>query len=123
MSDNFPYQTIWATDTGPMSVCKVAIAGDFLPAMSLSGSESTVWHQESQKLALYFDDVDITMVNLESAVNVNGLPPKPKTGLGANLNAPEECLLYLARLRTQVVGLANNHIYDTLVAFAPYNML
>ena len=103
---------LWQDPNGEAPVCRIAIAGDFLPAMGLSVPDRDVWRDMAGKVAAHFEDVSVTFVNLETPLDVDGLDPKPKMGLGQNLGAPKESLEYLRTIRAYVVGCANNHIYD-----------
>ena len=88
---------------------RVGILGDFLPPR---GTPAIDWSSKAEQLQPLFDDVEVSIVNLESPVGVGDNPPAPKPGLGASLSSPDEALDYLVALRAHVVGLANNHIYD-----------
>jgi poly-gamma-glutamate capsule biosynthesis protein CapA/YwtB (metallophosphatase superfamily) len=92
--------------------CKIAIAGDYLPAGSLRGRDAATCLEMAQHGRDLFEDADAGIVNLEAPVDVSDLPAPPNGGLGATLAAPEETLQYLKALRVQAVGLANNHIFD-----------
>lgn len=98
------------------AACKVAIAGDYLPAESLQLRDAATCFEMARHARGLFEDADVGIVNLESPVDVGGLPAPPNGGLGSTLAAPEEVLQYLTGLRVQPVGLANNHIFDYGVA-------
>ncbi len=102
---------VWESPRQEPPVCAVGVAGDFLP-YRLAPPEGGSWAGMAEALRPYFDDLAVTLVNLEGPVAVEGLPPRAKLGLGHNLSAPQEALDYLAALRATVVGLANNHTYD-----------
>jgi poly-gamma-glutamate capsule biosynthesis protein CapA/YwtB (metallophosphatase superfamily) len=92
--------------------CKVAVAGDYLPAGSLQLRDAATCAEMAHRVAPLFEDADIAFVNLESPVDVSGLPPAAASGLGATLSAPPQVLQYLSILRVKPVSLANNHIFD-----------
>ncbi|HUK24550.1 MAG TPA: CapA family protein [Terriglobales bacterium] len=98
--------------TRELAACKVAIAGDYLPAGSLQPRDAATCQAMAEQARVLFEDADVGIANLESPVDVAGLPAPPNGGLGATLAAPEETLHYLKALRVQAVGLANNHIFD-----------
>jgi hypothetical protein len=91
---------------------RIALAGDYLPAAGLSAMEECNWEGRAAKLAPYFENIDLAMVNLECPVGVEPCAARPKIGLGDNFSAPSASLEYLAALRVKVAGIANNHIYD-----------
>lgn len=103
--------TIWkqADEAG---VFRVAIAGDFLPAASVAPGVGSSWKSEAQAIGSYFQDVDMSLINLECAVDVGMLPARSKLGLGATFAGPGESLDYLLALKTELVSVANNHTYD-----------
>jgi hypothetical protein len=92
-------------------VCRVAVGGDFLPAMGL-GDDRTDWAAEARRLSGLVADCDVMFVNLEAPLGCGDLPVRAKAGLGATLDAPARALDYLATLGATVVGIANNHIFD-----------
>jgi Bacterial capsule synthesis protein PGA_cap len=102
---------IWKNDPG-QERCRVAIAGDFLPSAQLTPPPRRTWSDMACALRNHFADVDLSIVNLECPLGVEGLSPRVKFGLGANFAGPVESLEYLSFLRTGIVGIANNHIYD-----------
>jgi hypothetical protein len=92
-------------------VCRVALGGDFLPAMGL-GDDRTDWGAEARRVSDLVADCDVMFVNLEAPLECGDLPVRPKAGLGDTLDAPARALDYLAALGATVVGIANNHIFD-----------
>lgn len=102
---------LWEKDNS-RAACKVGIAGDFLPAGALTLPSGATWADMSRHLAKQFEDLDVAFVNLECPLNVDESKAKMKLGLGASFSAPDAALDFLAPLRTKVVSLANNHIYD-----------
>lgn len=93
-------------------VCRVGIAGDFLPAGGLTLPEDRTWSELAEGLAENFRDLDVSIANLECPLGADGFPPRLKMGFGGTFSAPEEALEYLLSLGIRIVGLANNHIYD-----------
>jgi poly-gamma-glutamate capsule biosynthesis protein CapA/YwtB (metallophosphatase superfamily) len=93
-------------------VFRIAIAGDYLPAAGLRPPEKCSWSSSATSLSPYFQDVDVTIANLECPLDVEACSARRKLGLGDTFAAPPAALEYLVPLRAQVIGLANNHIYD-----------
>jgi len=91
---------------------RFAIAGDFLPASGLKPVSTQTWSEMARPLVEAFAELDFSLVNLESPVNVGSLPPRIKPSLGDSFSAPQEALDYLRALKCKVVSLANNHTYD-----------
>ncbi|HUO35368.1 MAG TPA: CapA family protein [Candidatus Acidoferrum sp.] len=91
---------------------RVAVAGDFLPSRDLTLPPQRDWQDMASLLAPHFADVDIAIANLECPLGIGGLRPKTKLGLGAHFAGPIASLEYLSSLGVEIVGLANNHIYD-----------
>jgi poly-gamma-glutamate capsule biosynthesis protein CapA/YwtB (metallophosphatase superfamily) len=102
---------LWEGKHEPAS-CKVAIAGDYLPAGSMQSLDPATCEEMARQARSLFEHADVGIVNLESPVDVGGLSAPPNGGLGAALSAPEHALRYLTALRVKPVGLANNHIFD-----------
>jgi poly-gamma-glutamate capsule biosynthesis protein CapA/YwtB (metallophosphatase superfamily) len=102
---------LWEQEQEP-TACKVAIAGDYLPAGSLQLRDAATCLEMAEQARILFEGADTGLVNLESPVDVSGIHAPPNAGLGAILAAPEEVLQYLTKLRVHAVGLANNHIFD-----------
>lgn len=109
---DLPSLVLWESAPGKTSLCKVAVAGDFLPGGDLTIPEGCTWQTMADGIAGYFQDVTVSIANLEGPLEVAGIPPRPKAGAGQNLCAPEVALDYLQAVRVTVLGLANNHIYD-----------
>ncbi len=91
--------------------------GDFLPAWKFAEQRPRVhsasdWKQMSEHLGPYFNDVNVSFLNCECTLNTAGLPPRPLNGLGDIVSSYGACLEYLASLRANVIGIANNHAYD-----------
>jgi hypothetical protein len=112
MIANSNSMTLWESPQRELVVARVAIAGDFLPAGELTIPDGTSWRELASNLAAYLDDVDATFANLECALDAEGLPARPLAGVGANVSATSKTLDYLAALRAQAIGIANNHSYD-----------
>ena len=92
-------------------VARVAVAGDFLPAGSLSLPREG-WNEAARSVASIFEDVDFTFLNLECPLDVSGLTARPLGGIGAIVSAESNSLDYLGNIRSKAVGIANNHAYD-----------
>ncbi len=108
-----PYSlTLWESPGSDVGGARIAIAGDFLPAGNLAVSGERDWRDMAQRLDNYFGDASVSFVNLESSLETFNLEPRPLNGIGQIVSAPERCLDYLAAIRSQVVGIANNHSYD-----------
>ena len=104
-------QILWDSRCGEPIAARVAIVGDFLPAGALI-LPAGAWREAARALAPHFSDVDFALVNLECALHVDGLTPRPLAGLGTTVSAPSAALDYLTQIRTRAIGLANNHSYD-----------
>ena len=91
---------------------RIALAGDYLPSAGLGATVNCDWKCRAAQIAPYFERIDLAMANLECPVDVEGCAARPKIGLGENFSAPAESLAYLSALGVQLVGIANNHIYD-----------
>jgi poly-gamma-glutamate capsule biosynthesis protein CapA/YwtB (metallophosphatase superfamily) len=107
-----PSLVLWESKPHQPSLFKVAVAGDFLPGGELTVPDGSTWESMAGGVAKYFQDVVISIANLEGPLEIRGLLPRPKAGPGQNLGAPEAALDYLQAVNAAVVGLANNHIYD-----------
>jgi len=103
---------LWHSLQAEPVACRVAIAGDFLPAGRLMAPQIRDWDDMAQCLEDYFRDVSLTFANLEACLATDGLTPRRLCGIGEIVSAPESCLDYLMALRSQAVGMANNHSYD-----------
>jgi len=101
----------WDSARSESVVAQVAVAGDFLPAGALSLPPGG-WREAARRLAAQFDDIDVAFLNLECALDAEGLSPRPLAGLGQIVSGPSAALDFLAAIRASVVSLANNHIYD-----------
>jgi hypothetical protein len=103
---------LWeAAHQQPVAV-RMAIAGDFLPAGKLAFPADCNWGSMARGLAGHFEDVAVSFVNLESALNVAGLAPRMLSGIGQIVSAPDTALEYLRAIRSRAVGIANNHSFD-----------
>ncbi|HWO28139.1 MAG TPA: CapA family protein [Candidatus Acidoferrum sp.] len=94
------------------SACKIGVAGDFLPAPDFKLPGECTWSSISGFIAPYFRDVDISVVNLECPVDVGNSKARMKMAMGGSFCAPAEVLNFLSAVKTGIVGIANNHIYD-----------
>jgi hypothetical protein len=112
MIANSNSMTLWESPQREPVVARVAIAGDFLPAGELTIPDGTSWRELASSLAAHFDGVDASCVNLECVLDSEGLLARPLAGVGANVSANSKTLDYLAALRAQAIGVANNHSYD-----------
>lgn len=104
--------SLWESPQREPVVARVAIAGDFLPAGDLTIPDVTTWRQLAVSIAAHLEDVDTAFVNLECVLDSEGLLARPLVGVGANVSAASKTLDYLAALRAQAIGVANNHSYD-----------
>ena len=93
-------------------VFRIAHLGDYLPATGLNATERCNWECQAAKLGPYFQNIDLSMANLECPIGVESCAARQKIGLGDNFSAPLASLEYLAALGVKLVGIANNHIYD-----------
>lgn len=102
---------LWESARPEPVAAQVAVAGDFLPAgdVALPGGD---WREAARRLAAHFSDVATSFVNLEAALDAAELPARPLCGIGQSISAPASALDYLREIRSQTVGLANNHSYD-----------
>jgi poly-gamma-glutamate capsule biosynthesis protein CapA/YwtB (metallophosphatase superfamily) len=98
--------------TGAIPECRVAIAGDFLPASGLQLPQGRTWTDIANGFASYFSNVDAAILNLECCLGAENRKPRPKLGLGDSFSASPDVLEFPRTLGTGIVGLANNHIYD-----------
>ena len=106
-----PSLTIWQSAEPQPAVARVAIAGDFLPAGSLSLTERS-WIASARGVQRIFDDVALTFLNLECPLDSEDLRVRPLDGIGAIVSASSQSLDYLQAIRCLPVGFANNHSYD-----------
>jgi len=102
---------VWQKE-GSRPVCRVAIAGDFLPASGLQLPPNCTWHDVASGFRRYFAKVDVGILNLECCVDAGDAEERPKMGLGDSFSAEAEVLDFPVTLGAKIVGLANNHIYD-----------
>ncbi len=102
---------VWQKE-GSSPICRVAIAGDFLPASGLQLPQNRTWHDVASGFLRYFAKTDVAILNLECCVDVGDAEERPKMGLGDSFSAEKEVLDFPANLGAKIVGLANNHIYD-----------
>ncbi len=103
---------LWDSGKSDEIATRVAIAGDFLPAGTLSFRLSAGWRDMALELAEYFDDVSATFINLECPVGDRVLRPRPLSGIGQIVFAPDDSLKYLHAINVKALGIANNHTYD-----------
>jgi hypothetical protein len=101
---------LWQTDRRVK--WRIAVCGDFLPAMNFKGTAPDYWETYASHLIPFFNDIDYAIVNLECPLGCDGLAAAPKSGIGASLFADEAVLHYLNALKINLVGLANNHMMD-----------
>jgi len=107
---------LWESRECEPVAARVAIAGDFLPAGDLAFPPGKDWSAMAGALASCFEHASISFVNLESALDVDGLAPRPLSGIGEIVAASAATLDYLAAIHARVVGIANNHSYDFAAA-------
>jgi hypothetical protein len=103
---------LWESARDLPVVARIAIAGDFLPAGDLAFATGCGWREMARGLDFYFHDVTTTFLNLECALGVEGLTPRPLAGVGQIVSAPPGSIDYLEEIRCNAIGLANNHCYD-----------
>jgi poly-gamma-glutamate capsule biosynthesis protein CapA/YwtB (metallophosphatase superfamily) len=90
---------------------RVVIAGDFLPAGRLQVPRGN-WKGIAASLARHFSTADVSILNLECCVDVAGMQPRRKIGLGDSFSAASDVLDFPVALGVRIIGMANNHIYD-----------
>jgi hypothetical protein len=103
---------LWQSEGREAVVARIAIAGDFLPAGRLLIGPDSSWGKQANRLAVHFEDVDTSFVNLEASLRVGGLVPRSLIGLGQIVSAPAAALEYLKAIHCEAIGIANNHSYD-----------
>jgi poly-gamma-glutamate capsule biosynthesis protein CapA/YwtB (metallophosphatase superfamily) len=103
---------LWEAPNAEPIAARVAIAGDFLPAGKIRFPVQADWREMARRLAPHFEDIATSFVNLECALDTEGLPARPLAGLGAIVSAPSQSLEFLEAIRCRSVGIANNHAYD-----------
>jgi Bacterial capsule synthesis protein PGA_cap len=106
-----PSLTLWKSAEPKPIVARVAIAGDFLPAGSLSVPVQG-WAEATQSIQPLFNDVALSFVNLECPLDSQTLPARPLDGIGDIVSASSDSLDYLQSIRCVPVSIANNHSYD-----------
>lgn len=102
---------LWQSGRCEKIVARIAVAGDFLPAGSLS-VPSGGWREAAGGVAPVFEDVDICFLNLECPLDTTDLAARALIGIGESVSAESGSLEYLQSIRTKAVGIANNHVYD-----------
>ena len=108
---NASAHVVWDSGRGEPVVAQVAVAGDFLPAGALSLPPGG-WREAARRLAAHLEDIDVAFLNLECALDAEGLSPRPLAGLGQIVSGPSAALDFLTAIRSSVISLANNHTYD-----------
>jgi poly-gamma-glutamate capsule biosynthesis protein CapA/YwtB (metallophosphatase superfamily) len=103
---------LWKSEGKEPIAARIAIGGDFLPAGTIKLSRLDGWSGAASALAPHFENVATSFVNLECAIDTGGLASRKLVGLGAIVSAPTAALDYLASIRSEAVGFANNHTYD-----------
>lgn len=106
-----PAYIVWSSGRDEPIASRVAIGGDFLPSGALA-LPAGGWRESARSLAPLFDGIAATFVNLECALDAEGLSSRPLIGLGQLVSGPSAALDYLAAIRCCVISLANNHSYD-----------
>lgn len=102
---------LWQSERPAPILARVAVAGDFLPDGSLS-LPSGGWGEAARTVAPIFEDVDVSFLNLECPLDTAGLPTRAVGGIGEIVSAESSSLDYLESIRSEAVGIANNHAYD-----------
>jgi poly-gamma-glutamate capsule biosynthesis protein CapA/YwtB (metallophosphatase superfamily) len=92
--------------------CRIAIAGDFLPASGLQLPAHLIWDQVASSIRERFNPTDAAILNLECSINVGHCRPRCKLGLGDTFAARPDVLDFPRALGAKVIGLANNHTCD-----------
>jgi poly-gamma-glutamate capsule biosynthesis protein CapA/YwtB (metallophosphatase superfamily) len=98
--------------TNSSAACRIAIAGDFLPASGLQLPPHPSWSQLGASLRKHIDPIDAAILNLECSIDVDGCNPRRKLGLGDTFAASRDVLEFPLALGAKIVGLANNHTCD-----------
>ncbi|HYK18541.1 MAG TPA: CapA family protein, partial [Bryobacteraceae bacterium] len=104
--------TLWRAPHHPAVAARIAIAGDFLPAGKLPTANGDCWRELAKSVSPHFDDVDTTFLNLECALDVEGIAPRPLNGIGQIVSAQPDVLGYLEVIKCRAVAVANNHACD-----------
>jgi poly-gamma-glutamate capsule biosynthesis protein CapA/YwtB (metallophosphatase superfamily) len=102
---------LWQKENSEIAF-KIGIAGDFLPAPNFELPAESTWSSISGSVAPYFEDLDMSVINLECPVDVGNSKPRIKMAMGGTFCASGEVLNFLSSVKTKIVGIANNHIYD-----------
>jgi len=92
--------------------CRVAIAGDFLPAGGLQLPAGKSWKDVANGLRRRFARADVTILNLECCVNVGDSAAETKLGPGDTFAAEPDVLEFLSFPGRNIAGQANNHSCD-----------
>jgi len=92
--------------------CRVAIAGDFLPAGGLQLPPGKSWKDLANGLKRRFAKADVTILNLECCVNVGDSEAETKLGPGDTFAADLDVLEFFSLPGRNIAGLANNHVSD-----------
>jgi Bacterial capsule synthesis protein PGA_cap len=102
---------LWRSTRSVPVVARVGVSGDFLPAGSLS-LPAGGWGEAARDVAPIFQDIAVSFLNLECPLDTVGLPACPVAGIGAIVSSESSSLDYLQNIRSEAVGVANNHAYD-----------
>jgi poly-gamma-glutamate capsule biosynthesis protein CapA/YwtB (metallophosphatase superfamily) len=102
---------LWRSEFSEPVAARIAVAGDFLPAGSLHLSPGG-WGEATRGIAPIFEDVDVSFLNLECPLDTSALSARPINGIGEIVSAESGSLDYLKNIRSEAVGIANNHAYD-----------
>ncbi|MGH9640626.1 MAG: CapA family protein, partial [Bryobacteraceae bacterium] len=102
---------IWRSSQPADIAARVAVAGDFLPAGTLS-LPAGGWPEAARGIECVFRDVDISFANLECPLDTEGLDSRPLGGIGQIVSSPSSSLEYLKAVHSLAIGIANNHSYD-----------
>ena len=102
---------LWQKENSEIA-SKIGIAGDFLPAPNFELPDKSTWSSISDSVAPYFEDLDMSVINLECPLDVGDSKPRMKMAMGGSFSASDEVLNFLSAVKTGIVGIANNHIYD-----------
>jgi hypothetical protein len=97
---------LWQSVPAAQITARIAIAGDFAPTHNRAISSDDGWREKARRLDPLFQDVNATFVNLECPLAA------PLLTDGTYPAAPLDSLEYLSAIRSNTVGLANNHSSD-----------
>jgi poly-gamma-glutamate capsule biosynthesis protein CapA/YwtB (metallophosphatase superfamily) len=92
--------------------CRIAIAGDFLPASGLRLPEGRSWTDLGSGFAKCFRGADVAILNLECCLDTGSRQPSPKFGLGDSFSASRDVLDFPVAAGVKLIGMANNHVFD-----------